>query len=96
MCKRVGTCQTQKMALNACLFGFYKGLIDLLAVIVIPFIVIPRLDFPFYVNSIIGIAYIVSLKPIFKPLDDVDRASADRIVDEYIEMAKQLYYQNHQ
>lgn len=78
-----GKSDFQQKALSSCLFGFYRGLIDLLGVILLPFFIIPILNLPWYCNWLIGILYIFALKPIFAKLNETDRVQVKQIVTWY-------------
>ncbi|MBD5211000.1 MAG: hypothetical protein HDS77_07025 [Bacteroidales bacterium] len=83
--RECGPSTIQKEALSACLWGFYRSVVDFLIVIIIPFIVIPQLDFAWWGNMIIAIVYFQMLKPIFKGLDDVDKEAIIRQINIDIE-----------
>lgn len=78
-----GKSESQQRALSSCLFGFYRGTFDFMAIIILPFFIIPRLDLPWYGDWLIGIVYIVALKPIFTGLDEKDRELIKQIVNNY-------------
>lgn len=73
----------QQEARTNYLFGFYRGIVDFLAVIILPFIMIPRLHIPWYCDWLLGIAYILALKPIFSSIDELDKRQIKQIVNGY-------------
>lgn len=86
--ERIGPTQFQKEAMHSCLCGFYKACADLLLIIIVPFYLIPKLEVSWWVGWIIGMIYIILLKPIFTKLDDVDQGKANDIISQYVEMIK--------
>lgn len=78
-----GKSEFQQRALSSCLFGFYRSAFDFMAIIILPFFIIPRLDLPWYGDWLIGIVYIVALKPIFTGLDGKERERIKQIVNNY-------------
>lgn len=85
--KRIGPTQFQREAMHTCLWGFYKACADFLLIAIIPFYLIPKLDMSWWIGWIIGVVYVILLKPIFTRLDDVDKGMANDIINQYIEMA---------
>lgn len=78
-----GKSNFQHKALTSCLYGFYRAVIDLLIVIILPFVIIPMLDIPWYCDYVIGMVYLLALKPIFRDIDYVDKKQIQQIVTAY-------------
>lgn len=81
--KRYGVSYFQEKAKTKCLVSFYLALIDFLAVIILPFFIIPELNLPWYFDSLIAIVYIVALKPIFSKIDEVDKEQINTLIEAY-------------
>lgn len=81
--KEFGPTLFQRQSMSTCLWAFYRGLIDFAIIVIIPFFLIPQLDFAWWGNIILAIVYILSLKPIFKGISDEDRQIVDNIIDSY-------------
>ncbi len=78
--KEYGSTPDQKKCMSQCLWGFYRGIVDLIFVVILPFFIYPQLNVNGFAGSIIAIVYILALKPIFMPLDTKDRELADNIL----------------
>lgn len=66
------------------IFGLSRASVDLIAVFLLPFLIINLLNLPWYIDSLIAVIYVISLRPIFKDIDSVDRRIADDIVEQYV------------
>ncbi len=80
--REYGSCAIQAYAQRRCLWGFYRGVIDFAAVVILPFFIIPALDLPWYCESIISLVYCFMLRPIFKPLGPQDIELANHIISQ--------------
>ena len=78
-----GSSPYQQRARRYSLLGFYFGIFDLLVVIILPFIIIPMINLPWYCDSLIGIVYYLALRPIFAEIDEIDREQIEQIVSSY-------------
>ncbi len=79
--KKMGVCSAQKNIQSLCLWGFYRAVIDTIAIVVLPFIIVPALNWPWYIDTLVAIVYLLSLKPIFSPIDEADIKLANEAID---------------
>ena len=63
--------------------ALYKSAIDFIAVIVLPFFIVPRLNLPWYVDSLIAIIYVIAVMHIFRDMDEQDRNEVDNLINEH-------------
>lgn len=85
-----GKSDFQQKAVSICLFGFYRAVFDFCMIIVLPFIIVPKLSLPWYIDWLIALIYIAALKPIFTGIDTVDSEQIRQMVINYgIETNKQ-------
>lgn len=94
--REFGPTLLQKKAKSACLFGFYRGLIDFIIVLVVPFIVVPQFNLPWWAVLLMSIVFILLLKPIFMKLDAVDKKQIAHTIDSYRRDMTSSYFNNRQ
>lgn len=76
-----GKSEFQQKTHTVSLWGWYRGAFDFLVIVILPFLIIPMLDLPWYCNSLIGMVYGLALKPIFTRLDDKDRELVKQMIN---------------
>ena len=81
--RKIGPTIYQKRCMKSCLIGFYLAIVDLLGVVILPFLIIPGLNWPWYIDFILALICLFFLKPIFSPLDEIDKKIATHATEEY-------------